>query len=186
MVNDTISEVGEYESLFTKARLCVGRVGNFVSRFYREEPTIRLRRIYKQPDDYSCGATSLKTLMEHYDQEADLDDLIKRSQTTKQGTPIENLALVAEQFGFRTVVKRDASIVNLERSLRSGRIPLVGYLVMDEDTPDPHYSLVLEVRKQEVLIADSRTGSTYTVGINEFLKGWGNDKPPWTMMTIRR
>ena len=144
------------------------------------------KRIYIQPNNYSCGAASLKTLMEYCGEEIDLGELLKLTQTTENGTPIGNLESVAERFGFHTEVKRDANLNDLIRNLRRGRIPLVGYMVNDEEIPEPHYSLVVGINGDRISIADCRTGNVETQNIQDFRRAWYEDKPPRTMLTIFR
>lgn len=58
---------------------------------------------YQQPDQMNCGPTCLRMMAKYYGRSVSLDKLQKLSETTREGSDLQNIADAAEQIGFRTL-----------------------------------------------------------------------------------
>jgi len=98
-----------------------------------------------------CGPASLKMVLDYYGVSSSEADLAKISGTTKEkGTSMEGLAKAAEHFGFKTFVKKDSSIEDVDSYVKQGIPVIVDWFYID----DGHYSVVVDINKKELTLMD--------------------------------
>ncbi len=134
---------------------------------------------YRQRTNYDCGPTSLKMVLAHYGKIISVKKLRNLCKTSPEnGTGPTGLKKAARRLGFSVWDKNNASIKDLKKYTLLHPV-IVHYVAWGGG----HYSVVIGVSKDRVLIADpSKHGIIRTVNKSRFLKYWVdeniNDKPP--------
>jgi len=55
---------------------------------------------YEQPDEMDCGPTCLRMISKYYGRSISLEKLRLISETTREGSSLNNIAKAAELIGF--------------------------------------------------------------------------------------
>jgi ATP-binding cassette, subfamily B, bacterial len=120
---------------------------------------------YRQPDAMDCGPTCLRMVVKFYGRSISLPKLRAISETTREGSSLQNLADAAEYIGFRSLGVK------------------ISFNDLRDDAPLPcivfwqqrHFVVVYKVKKDKVFVADPAFGLvTYTK--EDFIKNWIGDK----------
>lgn len=120
----------------------------------RSWKTLRDARIVKQNFDFSCGSSSIATILnqfygQHVSEEAVLDAIDKGDLRAT----FEDMARALPQFGFRAVGYA-ASFEQLTKL----KIPVIVYLKYRKDD---HFSVLRGISGDTVWLADSSVGNRY-------------------------
>jgi len=98
-----------------------------------------------------CGPASLKMVMDYYGVSVSEKEIARVSGATKEkGTSIKGLIKAARHFGFKTSLKKNSSLKDLEYFVKT-KIPVIVDW-FDED--DGHYSIVVDIDKKNVVLMD--------------------------------
>jgi len=98
-----------------------------------------------------CGPASLKMVMDYYGVSVSEAEIAKAAGATrKKGTRIEGLIKAARHFGFKTFVKKNSSLRDLEYFVKRKTPVIVDWFSED----DGHYSVVVDIDKKNVVLMD--------------------------------
>ena len=98
-----------------------------------------------------CGPASLKIVMDYYGVSVSETEIARIAGATKEkGTSIKGLIKAARRFGFKTFLKQNSSLKDLEYFVNK-KIPVIVDW-FDED--DGHYSVVVDIDKKNVILMD--------------------------------
>lgn len=129
---------------------------------------IRDSQVTKQDKDYSCGASSLSTILTYFYQTPItetqiLEDIAQGKEQDEIMASFQDLANVSKQYGF--VGKGIATNYD---SLKKIKIPVIVYL--DHKRSD-HFSVVRAIDEHNVYLSDSSWGNR-TLTRKQFEKMW--------------
>jgi predicted double-glycine peptidase len=130
----------------------------------RSWKTLRDARIVKQNFDFSCGSSSIATILnqfygQHVSEEAVLDAIDKGDLRAT----FEDMARALPRFGFRAVGYA-ASFEQLTKL----KMPVIVYLKYRKDD---HFSVLRGINADTVWLADSSVGNRY-LSRSQFLAMW--------------
>jgi uncharacterized protein len=138
----------------------------------------------RQSTVYSCGAAALQAVMSYYGldrRERALMDSLKTSE--EAGTSPANIVRVAEENGFRAVIREGLILEDLEEAVR-GRIPVIADIQAwtdatksgfswGSDWEDGHYVVVIGIDRENVYVEDpSLLGTRGVIPRAEFVERW--------------
>lgn len=129
---------------------------------------------FRQRPGY-CGPAALKILMSHYGAEATEAVLGRASGcTSKYGTEHEGLAKAAQAFGFRAIVKSNATYRDLDHWVNVKRQPvIVGWFSVYNGTAGDHYAVVTGLTKTHIVLDDPESdGPTHRLPWKLFKGAW--------------
>jgi ATP-binding cassette subfamily B protein len=110
-----------------------------------------------------CGPAALATVALHHGLRVSVARLREAAGTDLQGTSLEQLRAVAEQFGFMAAGGRAK-----EGALETMPLPAIAHL---NDPPRGHFVVVHKVEAAEVLVADPAVG-VVRLPREEFMRRW--------------
>jgi len=130
----------------------------------RSWKSLRDSRIVKQNFDFSCGSSSIATILnqfygQHVSEEAVLDAIDKGDLRAT----FEDMARALPQFGFRAV----GYAVSFEQ-LAKLKMPVIVYLKYRKDD---HFSVLRGISADTVWLADSSVGNRY-LNRSQFIAMW--------------
>jgi len=141
-----------------------------------------------QPDETSCGPTSLKLALNMLGIERSLSTLIRLCRTGKNGTSLQNLARAAAKCGTYALVLQNASLKHLTSSLKyptsKPRAVIVNYLyrqthhkILHEDSG--HYSPVAgySLSKNKIYLLDPYSAQKKSFAWKDFSLRWYDTSP---------
>lgn len=139
---------------------------------------IKLPKIYKQTTLYTCGPAALAMVFGYYGIEKSEEELVELAKTTQEnGTENKDMVRVAQELGLDAEYKKESSIAELKQFVDRG-IPIIVLWFSPEE--GGHFSVVVEVNSDEVVMADSLLGGERRMKIIDFLNRWFelDDYPP--------
>ena len=99
-----------------------------------------------------CGPASLKMVMDYYGVSVPEKEIARVAGSTRErGTSIKGLIRAAKHFGFKVVLKKDASFRDLEYFI-DRKIPVI--VDWFEGGNGGHYSVVVDITKRKVVLMD--------------------------------
>ena len=133
---------------------------------------------YQQKKAGFCGPVCLKMVMDFYKVVIPEAEINKASGATfDRKLSGAKMAKAARKFGFDVFSKENATMVDLERFIKDGK-PVIVRWFLDDVEPDGHYSVVVDVGKKEVVLADPiiKKILIYTrrrkMSVRNFMKVW--------------
>ncbi len=137
----------------------------------------------QQPDNTTCGPSSLKSALSILGKRISLESLIELCKTNRNGTSTKSMVRAATTLGFPTLVVEYATLHHLQSALKykpnAPRAVLVSYLYdLDEkDNPHPdsgHWAVVTSysARNSRIVILDSSSGKKKSYPWKEFRDRW--------------
>lgn len=135
-------------------------------------------KLHKQSTNYSCGPASLKMALSHFGITKSEKSLIKLAGAKKgYGCDPDDIVRAVKKIGLKAVYKKNSSINEIKRFLADDHS-----LIVDWFSPAVlgHYSVVVDVDKKSITLADPETGKLNKMKINTFLCRWFelDDYPP--------
>ena len=98
-----------------------------------------------------CGPASLKMVMDYYGVSVSEAEIAEAAGATKErGTKIEGLIKAARHFGFKTFVKKNSSLGDLEYFVKR-KVPVIVDWFSEDDG---HYSVVVDIDEKNVVLMD--------------------------------
>jgi len=98
-----------------------------------------------------CGPASLKMVMDYYGVSVSEAELARLSGALKEkGTSIKGLIKAAKHFGFKTFLKKNSSLKDLEYFVNKKIPVIVDWFAED----DGHYSVIVDIDKKNVVLMD--------------------------------
>jgi len=137
---------------------------------------------YRQTTDYTCGATSLLSILVHYGfcNETEMTLAEKLDTNPGWGTDPADIERVLLEYGFEIESRSGMSFNDLEMMVEAEMPVLVTYQAWSEsDQPwnecweDGHYSVVIGMDDENVYLEDpSLAGEIGYIPRQEFLERW--------------
>ncbi len=139
---------------------------------------------YSQPDDYTCGPTSLKIALEILGVRKSLNSLIDLCQTSRNGTSVRKMVKAINKLGFSVLVMEWATLRHLQSALRYSslkpRAIIVDYLYDLKENQEPHedsghYSTVASYSARDsriVLFDPANEGRKKSFKWSDFQNRW--------------
>lgn len=123
----------------------------------------------QQPDDISCGPTSVFMLLQQYGIEASLDEIRQSTRTQQMGSTYPSyIASALKKYGVPSKVMR-GNLDHLKYFINQVRPPIV--LLRSSETTW-HYAVVIGFTEDEIILADPAIGIPEVVKENNFLGAW--------------
>lgn len=131
----------------------------------------------RQKKNYWCGPASLKMVLKYYNIEAKESDLAKQAKASKDtGVTAENLVQAAKSYGLTGFVKKQAEFSDIYHYVLDRRIPIiVDWFQID----DGHYSIVTDITKKHIYLADPYIGQLISYKLSEFYRIWFDFPGPY-------
>lgn len=124
---------------------------------------------YRQKPEL-CGPACLKMVLEYYGiekSEKELADLTLYQPL--KGVSAENLLKAAKGMGLNAFYKDLSEIKDLESHVLKKKIPVI---VDWFSTNDGHYSVVVDIDKENIYMQDPELGNLRTLDIETFKRVW--------------
>jgi ATP-binding cassette subfamily B protein len=116
---------------------------------------------YSQLDQMDCGPTCLRMIAKYYGKSYSLNDLRKKTFITREGVSLLDLSHAAGSIGLRTLGVK----ISFEQLRSDVNLPCIIHWNQS------HFTVVYEVAKKSVLMADPMGGIIrYTT--EEFIRSW--------------
>jgi len=133
---------------------------------------------YRQSNDWSCGAASLRMALGAFGvrgTEAGFRKMLGTNART--GTTREALRKVARAYGFVARAGHGKDLAELARATKAGRAVVVLY--KEKEADEAHYAIFLGVTGKRVILHDPWHGPRYKLPRAEFLKRWRGTASRW-------
>lgn len=133
-----------------------------------------------QPDDLTCGPTSLKTALEIIGIRKSLKSLIPLCKTNSNGVSVPNLIRAANKCGVYVMSVKGADLRHVKSALKTSRhvnrATIVDYLYQGEEPVEDtgHYATVSSFSKPKnrLVLFDSSIGRKKSYSWPKFLENW--------------
>jgi len=137
----------------------------------------------QQPDDITCGPTSLKHALEVVGKRVSMKRLISLCKTGRNGTSTKHMIEAANKLGLSVLVMEYATLHHLQSALKyrpkEQRAVIVSYLYDLDDKYRPqeesgHWAMVASylASKYRVVLLDSATGKRKSYDWADFRSRW--------------
>lgn len=109
----------------------------------------------------SCGAASLKMVFDYWGITLSESKIARVAGTSEEkGTSIQGLIKASEHFGFKAIVKKNASLDDLRQYIKQEIPVIVDWFLED----DGHYSVVVDIDKNNIFLADPAMKKPFLYG----------------------
>lgn len=124
----------------------------------------------RQNKSYWCGPASLKMVLAYYNLEAKESVLAKQANANKDaGVSANNLLQTAKLYGLTGFIKNQAEFTDIFHYVLDRQIPvIVDWFQID----DGHYSVVTDITKKHIYLADPYIGQLISYKLSEFYRIW--------------
>ncbi len=119
---------------------------------------------YMQTDAMTCGPTCLRIISAYYGVKYSLADLVKISQTNREGSSLLGISKAAEKIGFRTLGIK----ISFEKLVNEAPFPFIAHWNQN------HFVVVYKIKNNIVYISDPAHG-LLEYSKEEFIKSWVSD-----------
>ncbi|WP_127138994.1 peptidase domain-containing ABC transporter [Flagellimonas oceanensis] len=116
---------------------------------------------YRQLDQMDCGPTCLRMVAKHHGKSYSVDYLRKKSNITREGVSIGDIAEAAESIGYHTL----AVSLDFKTVVEEVPLPCIAHW------RQRHFIVVYAIKKDIVYVADPAHG-LIEYSRDEFLQGW--------------
>jgi ABC-type bacteriocin/lantibiotic exporter with double-glycine peptidase domain len=126
-----------------------------------------------------CGPASLKIVLDYYGIEKSEKELAKLCKVDKDlGTDDKNIKRVAEQLGFKAIIKNNSSFKDIEKWLDKKVPVIVDWFTKgrqeysESEVADGHYSVVAGLDDKYIYLQDPEIGRIRKLKRNDFMRVW--------------
>lgn len=137
----------------------------------------------KQPDDTTCGPSSLKLALEIFGKRKSLTSLIDLCKTNSNGTTTKNMITAINKLGYSVEAVEYTTLHHLQSALRyppnQPRAVMVTYLydLDKKDNPHPesgHWAVVSSyaASRSRIVLLDSSSGKKKSYSWYDFRRRW--------------
>jgi ABC-type bacteriocin/lantibiotic exporter with double-glycine peptidase domain len=124
---------------------------------------------YEQTKSGYCGPASLKMVLDFYGIKKTEKDLAKiTGASMKEGMAVDGFKKAAEFFNLKIIVKDFADFRDIEFYLKKKIPVIVGWFLID----DGHYSVVVNLDKDYIYLADPEAGKIKKLKRDIFKRVW--------------
>jgi len=126
-----------------------------------------------------CGPASLKIVLDYYGVEKSEKELAKLCKVDKNlGVDDKDIKRVAEQLGFKVVIKNNSSFKDIEKWLDKKVPVIVDWFTKgrqeysESETADGHYSVVAGLDEKYIYLQDPEIGKIRKLKRDDFMRVW--------------
>ncbi len=126
-----------------------------------------------------CGPASLKMVLSYYGIEKSEKELAKLCKVDKiLGTNDKDIKRVAEQLGFKVVIKNNSNFKDIEKWLDKKVPVIVDWFTKgrqeysESETADGHYSVVAGLDEKYIYLQDPEIGRIRKLKKEDFMTVW--------------
>lgn len=129
---------------------------------------------FKQDTEYSCGPATLQMIFAFYGKRFSEKLLTERLKTTiSDGTKHKSLIDIAKSEGFYVYVNNNSSLEEVG-SLIIENIPVMVHFI-EPSSDDGHYSVVVAVKEDSIILNDPWNGEGFIMSNCDFLARWRSE-----------
>ena len=129
---------------------------------------------YKQETEWTCGAASMRMVLESFGIKRSEKQLIKLLKTNKVvGTWEFELPKLAERYKLDYVVERNGTVDDLREFVKEGFVIIVCYYIIQER--EAHYAVLINIDDENVYLNDPWFGANHILQREYFEKVWKSD-----------
>lgn len=146
----------------------------------------------RQPDEHSCGPTSLKMALSILGKRASIVRLIELCQTNRNGTTTNKMVRAIGKLGLSALIMENTTLRHLLSSLhttpKEKRAVLVSYLYTADDSDSGHWAVVSAFKQSlgRIVLLDSYTGRKTSYNWLEFRRRWIDTNEKQLMIVLAR
>lgn len=126
-----------------------------------------------------CGPASLKIALDYYGIEKSEKELAKMCKVDKNlGTDDKSIRRVAEQLGFKVVIKNNSNFKDIEKWLDKKVPVIVDWFTKgrqeysEAEVADGHYSVVAGLDDKYIYLQDPEIGKIRKLKRDDFMRVW--------------
>ena len=126
-----------------------------------------------------CGPASLKMVLGYYGIEKSEKELAKLCKVDKNlGVNDRDIKKVAEQLGFKVVIKNNSTFKDIEKWLDKNVPVIVDWFTKgrqeysESETADGHYSVVAGLDEKHIYLQDPEIGKIRKLKRDDFMRVW--------------
>jgi predicted double-glycine peptidase len=126
-----------------------------------------------------CGAASLKIVLDYYGIEKSEKELAKLCKVDKDlGVDDKDIKRVAEQLGFKVVIKNNSNFRDIEKWLDKKVPVIVDWFTKgrqeysESEVADGHYSVVAGLDDKYIYLQDPEIGRIRKLKRGDFMRVW--------------
>jgi ABC-type bacteriocin/lantibiotic exporter with double-glycine peptidase domain len=126
-----------------------------------------------------CGPASLKIVLDYYGLHKSEKELAKLCKVDKDlGTDDKNIKRVAEQLGFKAIIKNNSSFKDIEKWLDKKVPVIVDWFTKGRqeysasEVADGHYSVVAGLDEKFIYLQDPEIGRIRKLKRDDFMTVW--------------
>jgi len=117
-----------------------------------------------------CGPASLRIVLDYYGIKKSEEELKKLLKATYlKGTESKEIVKVARKLGFKAKYKANSSLNELRFLNKKKILVIIGWFSPDSSS---HFSVIGDIDKEKIYIADPAFGRIKTYSLKEFEKYW--------------
>jgi predicted double-glycine peptidase len=141
----------------------------------------------RQTFDFDCGAKALQLVMAYYGVDVREDELLGELQCDQDGTPLGNMIVVAEKYGFQVAAGNGVSLDTVKQYLDAKHPVIVvvqawaeRYMTLEDwktDYDDGHYVIVIGYNNGIIIFQDPTSFRRTWMTEEEFLVRWHDMDP---------
>ncbi|MBS3175264.1 C39 family peptidase [Candidatus Woesearchaeota archaeon] len=124
---------------------------------------------FMQKTGFSCGPASLKIVLEYYGIHKTEKQLVRLTNCTYYGTNAKNLLKTAEILGLKGFIIENAKLNDIKKYVVNKKIPVIVDWFSENDG---HYSVIVDINKENIYFIDPEIGHVRAMKIEDFLRLW--------------
>lgn len=128
---------------------------------------------YRQTDAMSCGPSCLRIISAYYGKKYKLENLVRISHTTREGSSFLGLSEAAQKIGFKSVGVK----LSFEKLAEETALPCIAHWNQN------HFIVVYKVKNNTVYVSDPAHG-LLSFTREEFMKSWCSDDDPEGLLLL--
>jgi predicted double-glycine peptidase len=167
-----------YEANLMKNRIDYGRAHEQASLVELE---LRNKKItlpvgnFRQPNEWSCGPSALKIILDYFKENKDIDFLIKEIKCDETGTLHFGFTETLRKLGYEYFEKKDSKIEDIENFLKKGLPIIVDY----QDHEGGHFSVIIGMDEKRFMLSDPALDEkSKWINKQEFEEKWWEEDEP--------
>src|SRR3989344_4539551 len=129
---------------------------------------------FKQDTNYSCAPTVMEMVFRFYGKVFGEKDLIQMLKTKKDtGTHHNAMIDLARTEGFYVYVNNESSLDEVA-SLVKKNVPVIVHFI-EPDNDEGHYAVIIDVKKDHIILDDPWNGEKFKMVIDDFEERWHSE-----------
>ncbi len=123
---------------------------------------------FQQRDNF-CGPASLKIVLDHFGIKKTEKQVANAVGAKSLGVEAPDIIKIAEKWGLRGRIKDHAELKDLSRWVKKKGIPVIVEWFLEDDG---HFSVVVDIDRENVYLQDPYIGQIRAVRRDIFLRIW--------------